>query len=93
VQKIFSTRLDEAVLDEMDRVTRRLKITKRRFLEEAIHRQAVDLAGKEGTDVWDETLGAWDRKETPGTTVRRARAAFQRRFSGGRPDPDARIRR
>jgi hypothetical protein len=92
VDKIFSARLDEAVLDEMERVTRRLKITKRRFLEEAIHRQAVELAGEEGRDVWAETSGAWTRTEKPDTTIRKARSAFQKRFVESRKS-DARVRR
>jgi hypothetical protein len=91
MQKVFSARLDESVLDEMERVTRKLKITKRRFLEEAIHRHAVELTGKEGSDVWTETLGAWKRREKPATTIRRARAAFESGFS--RHHRDARVRR
>ena len=61
MDKIFSTRLDEAVLDELNRVTRRLGVTKRRFLEEAIRLRA-DQAGTTGdADVWAETLGASGR--------------------------------
>jgi hypothetical protein len=93
MQKVFSARLDESVLDEMERVTRTLKITKRRFLEEAIHRQAMELAGKEGRDVWAETLGAWSRRERPETTIRRARAAFQERFALEGKARNARLRR
>ena len=55
MEKIFSARLDEAALDEMERVTRRLKMTKRRFLEEAIHLRAQQLGGG-GTDVCPRRL-------------------------------------
>ncbi len=82
MDKIFSARLDEAVLDEMERVTRDLNITKRRFLEDAIHRRAMELAGEMGKDVWSDTSGAWRRTEKPETTLRRGRAAFQKRFVG-----------
>ncbi len=44
MEKIFSARLDEAVLDELDRVTRRLAITKKQFLEEAIRMRASSSA-------------------------------------------------
>ena len=77
MQKVFSARLDESVLDEMERVTRRLRITKRRFLEEAIRRQAAELTDEQGSDLWAETLGAWKRSEKPATTIRRARQAFR----------------
>ena len=93
MQKVFSARLDESVLDEMERVTRRLKMTKRRFLEEAIHRQAKQLAGQEGSDVWGETLGAWRRRETPATTIQRAREAFRRTFDRHHQTRNARLRR
>lgn len=93
MQKVFSTRLDGAVLDEMERVTRRLRITKRRFLEEAIHRQAMELSGQEGSDVWTETLGAWRRREKPETTIRRAREAFRAGFERQHRSQDSRLRR
>lgn len=80
MQKIFSARLDEAALDELDRVTRKLRISKRQFLEDAIHERARALAGDAADDVWADTLGAWRRDEAPETTIRRARRAFRRTF-------------
>ena len=38
--RVFSTRLSEQVLAEMDRAVERRKITKREFLEKAIHEEA-----------------------------------------------------
>jgi hypothetical protein len=78
MQKIFSARLDEAVLNEMDRVTRRAKMTKKQFLEEAIRARARELSASLAQDVWDETRGAWKRRGRPATTVRAARTAFRR---------------
>lgn len=92
MQKVFSARLDEAVLDELDRVTRKLRITKRQFLEEAIHERARALAGETADDVWSDTLGTWRRDEAPATTIRRARQAFRRTFVR-RHAADARVRR
>jgi hypothetical protein len=92
LEKIFSARLDEAALDEMERVTRRLKMTKRKFLEEAIHLRAQQL-GEAGADVWSETLGAWRRRERPETTIRKARREFRRAFLRHHPEKRARIRR
>ena len=93
MQKIFSARLDEATLDEMDRVTRKLRMSKRRFLEEAIHLRARGLSAEHGDDVWSETLGAWSRTEKPETTIRRARLAFRRTFERRPPVTHARVRR
>lgn len=78
MQRIFSTRLDEAVLDQLDRATRRLNVSKRQFVEEAIRLRAEQVTGRDDSDVWSETLGAWQRRERPETTIRRARRAVQR---------------
>ena len=93
MQKLFSTRLDASVLDEMERVTRRLGITKKRFLEEAIHRQAMQLSGQQGSDIWTETLGAWRRREKPETTIGGARDAFRAGVDRQHRSQDARMRR
>jgi hypothetical protein len=92
VEKIFSARIDEAALDEMERVTRRLKMTKRKFLEEAIHLRARQEDAR-GSDVWSETLGSWKRKEKPETTIRKTRAAFQRTFLRHHREKRAHVRR
>ena len=80
MDKVFSTRLDEATLDELSRVTRRLGVTKRQFLQEAISLRArqADVAGH--GDVWAETLGAWQRRESAPTTIRRIRKQFRQSF-------------
>jgi hypothetical protein len=94
MQKIFSTRLEEATIDEMNRIARRLGISKRRFLEEAILHRTRELSGDSaGDDVWSETLGAWRRAEAATTTIRRARRAFQGTFTRHQRARDARVRR
>ena len=77
MDRIFSTRLDEATLDELSRVARRLGISKRQFLQEAIRLRAQQFSRQEDVDVWAETLGAWHRREGTASTIRRARRAFQ----------------
>ena len=61
MQKMLSTRLEEAPLNELERATRRLGISKRQFLEEAIQLRAEQMSRDDGGDVWSETLGAWRR--------------------------------
>ena len=91
MEKIFSARLDEAILDELDRVTRQLGMTKKQFLEEAIRLRAQQLSGEAKVDIWAETLGVWRRAEEAETTIRNARRAFRRSFGryqrGGRCAP------
>lgn len=77
MDKVFSTRLDETVVNELSRVSKRLGITKKQFLEEAIRQQVSRMAEGEILDVWAETCGVWKRRESPRTTIRKARRAFE----------------
>lgn len=93
MERIFSARLDEGALDELERVTQKFKMTKRKFLEDAIHVRARQLEGVEAGDVWSQTLGAWRRQEQPETTIRRGRTAFRRAFGRHQRAKLARVRR
>lgn len=85
MDKVFSARLDPEAIAEMSRAAKRLGMTKKEFLESAIRLRVRELEGEAGTDVWEETLGAWERDESPEATSRRARAAFERSFRRRRP--------
>ena len=93
MQKIFSTRLEEATLNEMERATRRLGISKRQFLEEAIQLRAEQMSRDDGGDVWSQTLGAWRQSERADTTIRRARGQFRRSFERHHQAGHARLHR
>ena len=93
MQKIFSARIDEAALNEMERATRRLKMSKRQFLEEAIRLRAEQAHRQKDDDVWTDTLGAWQRAERATTTIARARRAFQRTFDRHQEQRRARVHR
>ena len=94
MQKIFSARIDEAVLNELERVTRQRGISKRQFLEDAIREHAAEMSALGDGDIWGDTLGAWRRREQPETTIRRARQAFRRTFSRHHHESaNARVRR
>lgn len=93
MEKVFSARVDEAALNEMERVARRLGITKKQFLEEAIRLRARQFAARDDVDVWAETLGAWNRKEDARTTIRAARRKFQQSFERHHRGKHARLSR
>ena len=76
MDKVLSARLDETVVDELDRATKRRGITKKQFLEEAIRLHAGRAESGEAADVWADTCGAWRRRESPRTTIRTVRAVF-----------------
>jgi hypothetical protein len=80
MQRMVSTRLDEAVIEALERVTRKLRIPKRQFIEDAIRVRVRELAGADAADPWQATLGAWSRRESAVSTVRASRAAFRHSF-------------
>jgi hypothetical protein len=86
MDKVLSARLDEAVIDQLDRACKRLGTTKKQFLEDAIRQRAATIDSPT-EDVWSETSGAWARRESPASTIRAARRAFEQSMarSGRRP--------
>ncbi len=76
MSKVLSTRLDEDVIAELDRATRRLGITKKRFLEEAIRMRAEADPKAELLEALASSFGAWDRPDqTPEETIREIKDA------------------
>jgi hypothetical protein len=80
MDKIFSARLDESFLLEMDKVVHQQKMTKKKFLEQAIHQMAETLSSPEEKDVWALTCGAWKRKESAAAIVKQIRAKMQQSY-------------
>jgi len=75
--KVLSARLDETVVDELERLSKRVGLSKKQLIEEAIRlRVARDRQGA-AADVWAETCGAWRRRESPQRTIRRARETLE----------------
>lgn len=85
MDKVFSTRLDEAILSELDQLARRLGVSKKQILEDAIRSRANELQAAGVADVWALTFGAWKRRESPATTVRRGRRALEASLTRSRP--------
>ena len=92
MQKVFATRLEEAVINEMERVTRKKGISKRQFLEQAICQYAKSLSTEDQSDIWSETQGAWRRREGPEITARQARRHFQHAMERHHRKRNARLR-
>ena len=81
MDKVISARLDEEAIAQMELVTRRLRITKKQFLEDAIRDHARHLAENDQFDVWSHSFGAWRRgRERPATTVAKAREKCRKSF-------------
>ena len=78
MDKIFSTRVDEALVRQISAMAHELRTTKKAIVEAAIQAYAKTIAEEKHTDVLEQTLGAWRRKEAPEQTVERSRAAFRK---------------
>ena len=78
MDKIFSARLDVAVLRQLDRLSRQLGITKKKLLEDMILRRAREMEQETAVDVWSETSGAWRRRESAATLRKKIRSEFEK---------------
>jgi hypothetical protein len=78
MDKVFSARINEAVLRELGVATERLGITKKAFLEKAIRLAAANLGRAANDEIWESAFGAWQREESTRETVARAKGAFRK---------------
>ncbi len=76
MDKVISARLDESAVDRVGELARRLRTSKKSILERAIAMYADHVDQGKKTDVFEQTCGAWSRKEPPEQLVKAARKAF-----------------
>ncbi|MBL7178952.1 MAG: ribbon-helix-helix protein, CopG family [Desulfobacterales bacterium] len=78
MDKIMSTRIDEAVVRRIDLLAKKLGTSKKAVIENAIrhYAQKVDLEHK--FDIFAHTLGCWQRDEPAAKTVERIKTAMRR---------------
>jgi len=78
MDKVFSARVDESVVERITGLARQLRTSKKSVIEQAIAAFAAGMEAEGHDDVFELTSGAWRRPESPAQTVRQARAAFKR---------------
>ncbi len=78
MQRAFTTRLDDDLLERLDQAARALGVSKRRLVEEALRARLGPLGNLGAGDVLERTCGAWRRDEASDETVRRCRESFRR---------------
>ena len=77
MDKILSARVDESIVRQLGRLAQKLHTTKKAVIEAAILSYEEKAETEKGIDIWEETLGAWKRREPPGETVKQVRQAFR----------------
>ena len=80
---VISARIDSSVAETLDREARRLGITKKRYLEDAINLKAAQTKSaraqreREIDDALAASFGSMVRDETAGETVRQMKERWQ----------------
>jgi predicted transcriptional regulator len=75
--KILSARVDESVIQRISSLARRLNTSKKHVIENAVRDYARKIDQEENFDVFEQTSGAWRRKESASRIVEEARKAFR----------------
>ena len=78
MDKVFSARVDESIVSRIGVLARELNTTKKSIIEEAVHLLSEKVEKEHNVDILDLTCGAWRRKESAHSTVRRSRRAFRK---------------
>jgi len=77
MDRILSARVDESVADSIGSLARRLHTSKKRVIERAVEMYATKVNEEQRFDVFEQTWGAWRRKEPAEQLVKRSRKAFR----------------
>ena len=85
MDKVLSARVDEAVIHRIGSLARRLRTSKKRVIENAVQAYADKVDQEEQSDVFEQTSGAWRRKESASRIVDEARGAFRKAMERHRP--------
>lgn len=78
MDKIMSTRIDEAVIRHIDMLAKRLRTSKKAVLENAVRYYVEKLEAEEGFDVLTHTFGSWQRDESADETVRTIKESMRK---------------
>lgn len=78
MDKIMSTRIDEATTQKIAMLAGKLGKSKKAILEEAVRIYAEKIELEQGFDVFSHTFGTWRREEPAGETVRRVKEQMRK---------------
>jgi hypothetical protein len=78
MDKILSARIDDAVFRTITDLSQKMHSSKKAVIEKAINLLRENVDQCKGTDVFDDTIGAWKRDENPEDTIAQARTLFEK---------------
>jgi len=77
MDRIISARIDESAANRIGALARRLGTSKKEIIERAIEMYAAQVDQDKESDVFEQTCGAWSRKESAAGIMKTARKAFR----------------
>ena len=77
MDKIMSTRMDEAVIRHIGMLAKKLGISKKAVLENAIRYYTEKIETERGFDVLTDTFGSWQRDESAAGTVQKIKETMR----------------
>jgi predicted transcriptional regulator len=78
MDKIMSTRMDEAVIRQITMLAQKMGISKKAILENAIRNYSEKIAEELDLDIFAQTLGCWQRDESADETVRNIKKTMKK---------------
>jgi predicted transcriptional regulator len=77
MDKVFSARIDESVARRIGFLARRLRVSKKTVIEDAVRTYAEKIEADDRQYVFERTSGAWRRRKSAARLVDEARKAFR----------------
>ncbi|MDP8209064.1 MAG: hypothetical protein P9L92_20540 [Candidatus Electryonea clarkiae] len=77
MDKIFSVRVDEAVINSISLLAQKLKASKKSIVENAINLYVKKVQEDQNIDILDDTFGSWRREQTADKIVTTSRKQFR----------------
>jgi predicted transcriptional regulator len=81
MDKVFSTRLDEDLIRQINTLAVKKSMRKKTLIEKALRAYLNTVAETIEHDILDRSFAVWQRDETPEQTISRARKAFREGLS------------
>jgi len=78
MDKIMSTRVDEAVIRNIGMLAKKLGTSKKAIIENAVQYYVEKIEAESGFDIFTHTFGSWQREETAGETVKKIKGIMRR---------------
>jgi predicted transcriptional regulator len=78
MDKIMSTRMDEAVIQRIGMLAKKLRTSKKAVLENAIRHYAEKMEAEFDMDILENTCGSWCRDESAADMVHSIKEAMRK---------------